>query len=283
MKIYSKEIELTTNKNIKETKIACFSDLHYSKLLGYKTLATLFDKISRYNPNYICFLGDLVNDNSFEEVYNFINYLRYIAPVFLIDGNHDINSFAVDNVIYTNKHNILSDELKTSLDNIPNVYYLNDNRTEHFDNISFTGTNFFHHSHEEDNIEFLNCNIPDIINHNYNILLCHSPYIIKKDIIERLNPSYQNYDAAFTGHIHNALMPAYIDNKIKSNLGLYTRDTGFFPTDYLGEKEIKLNDDKTLTRINVPPIRTFNPENIIFNSLNKLYPPSIRLVKVKKN
>ena len=36
-----------------------------------------------------------------------------------------------------------------------------------------------------------------------------------------------------------------IDNKIKANLGLYTRDTGFFPTDYIGEKDIKLDDKKT--------------------------------------
>ena len=78
-------------------------------------------------------------------------------------------------------------------------------------------------------------------------------------------------------------MPAYIDNKIKGNIGLYTKDTGFFPTDYLGEKVIPLDDGKSLTRINVPPIRTFNIENPIFNLVNKLYPPSVRLIRVKKN
>ncbi len=283
MKIYSKEITINTNKDVKGTRIICFSDLHYSKKLDKKILPFLFDKITSYNPNYICFLGDLLNDDSFEEVYNYINILRYIAPVILIDGNHDIKSFAVNDKAHENKHHILSDELKTLLANIPNVYYLNNNQTLQCEDISFTGTNFYHNSHEEDNIDFLNENIPEINPNSFNILLSHSPYIITKNNFEKLRKEYQNFDATFTGHIHNALMPTYIDNQIKDNLGLYTWDTGYFPTDYLGVTDIILDEEHTLKRINVPPIRTFNPENIIFTAANKLYPPSIRLVKVKKN
>ena len=281
MKVYSKEINLTTNKDVKETKIICISDLHYTKKFGMKPLAEIYGMITSYNPDYICFIGDLLNDDSFEDIYNYITYLGYIAPVMLIDGNHDIKSFEVDDKVHINKHHILSDELKSLLDNIRNVYYLKDNRTEYFDNISFTGTNFFHHTHEEENIDFLNDNVPDIHDESYNILLCHSPYIIKKEVLYQLDYRYDSFDAAFTGHIHNALMPAYIDKHIKKNVGLFTVDDGLFPTDYIGEKEIKLNNDKTLTRVNVPAIRTIGSDKL--NILNKLEPPSLRLVRIKKN
>ena len=283
MKIYSKEITLNTDKDVKDTRIVCISDLHYSKKINKKTLPYLYDKICSCHPDYICFLGDLLNDDSFEDVYKYITYLSYIAPVILIDGNHDIKSFKVDDKEHVNKHHILSNELKVLLDNIPNVYYLNENRTIYSNNISFTGTDFYHHTHEEENWNFLNTNVPDIDRESFNILLCHSPYLITKKTFKHLNKDYQNFDAAFTGHIHNALMPAYIDNKFKANIGLFTVDDGFFPTDYLGEKKIKVNDNKTLTRINVPPIRTFNGDSAIVRAANKFYPPSLRLVKIKKN
>ena len=283
MRIYCKEITLNTDKNVKDARIACFSDLHYSKKLGMKTLETIYKAICEYHPDYICFLGDLLNDDSFNEVYNFIGYLGCIAPVLLIDGNHDIESFGVDDKIHYNKNFFLNDELKKRLDNIPNVYYLTHNQTEHFDNISFTGTDFFHRSHENDWWDYLDSNTPVIDESSYNILLCHNPFIINRDTFSIVDDTYQNFDAAFTGHIHNALMPAYIDNMIKTNIGLFTVDTGFFPPDYLGEKEIKVDKDKSITRVNIPPIRTFNPENPLFNGLNKLYPPSIKLVRIKKN
>ena len=283
MRIYCKEITLNTDKNVKDARIACFSDLHYSKKLGMKTLETIYKAICEYRPDYICFLGDLLNDDSFNEVYNFISYLGCIAPVLLIDGNHDIESFGVDDKIHHNKNFFLNDELKKRLDNIPNVYYLTHNQTKHFDNISFTGTDFFHRSHENDWWDYLDSNTPVIDESSYNILLCHNPFIINRDTFSIVDDTYQNFDAAFTGHIHNALMPAYIDNMIKTNIGLFTVDTGFFPPDYLGEKEIKVDKDKSITRVNIPPIRTFNPENPLFNGLNKLYPPSIKLVRIKKN
>ena len=283
MKVYSKEITLNTNKNIKDTRIVCISDLHYSKKLNKKILPYLYNKICACHPDYICFLGDLLNDDSFEEVYKYITFLSYIAPVIMIDGNHDIKSFEVDDRVHENKHHILSNELKIALDSIPNVYYLNENRSIYANGLSFTGTDFYHHTHEDENIQFLKANEPDIDASEYNILLCHSPYIIKKDVFKQLKSPYNLFDAAFTGHIHNALMPAYIDKYIKANLGLYTRDTGFFPTDYVGEKNIKLDDEHTLTRINVPPIRTFNGDNMIIQAANKFYPPSLRLVKIKKN
>ena len=283
MKVYSKVINLSTNKDIKDTNIVCISDLHYSKKLNKKILPYLYNEICSCHPDYICFLGDLLNDDSFNEVYNFIGYLGCIAPVLLIDGNHDIESFGVDDKIHHNKNFFLNDELKKRLDNIPNVYYLTHNQTKHFDNISFTGTDFFHRSHENDWWDYLDSNTPVIDESSYNILLCHNPFIINRDTFSIVDDTYQNFDAAFTGHIHNALMPAYIDNMIKTNIGLFTVDTGFFPSDYLGEKEIKVDKDKSITRVNIPPIRTFNPENPLFNGLNKLYPPSIKLVRIKKN
>jgi predicted MPP superfamily phosphohydrolase len=283
MKVYSKVINLSTNKDVKDTNIVCISDLHYSKKLNKKVLPYLYNEICSCHPDYICFLGDLLNDDSFEDVYNYITYLSYIAPVIMIDGNHDIKSFKVDDEEHINKHHILSNELKFLLSNIPNVYYLNENQSELFDGISFTGTDFYHHTHEDENIQFLRANEPDIDANDYNILLCHSPYIIKKDVFDKLPPVYKDFDAAFTGHIHNALMPAYIDQHIKGNLGLFTVDTGFFPTDYVGEKNIKLDDNKRLTRINVPALRTFNGDNIVAQAANKFYPPSLRLIKIKKN
>ena len=282
MKIYTKEVTLNTPKNIKDTRIVCFSDLHYSKLLGLNTLDSIYKNILEYNPDYICFLGDLINDDSFDVVYDFIKRLSGIAPVLLIDGNHDIKSFKVADRIHYNKNHTLTNELKAELDRIPNVFYLTNNRSVEFDGITFTGSDFFHQSHEQDFWDFLDYNVPNIDDDSYNIFLCHNPFLITKEAFSIIDDTYQDLDAVFTGHIHNALMPAYIDNKFKANLGIYTKDTGLFPIGYLGEKEMQVGEDKSIVISNVPPIRTFNPENPLFNSLNALYPPTIKRVRLKK-
>ena len=97
-------------------------------------------------------------------------------------------------------------------------------------------------------------------------------------LIGSLLGRFDNVQISLPGGCNLGARP--IDQHIKGNLGLFTVDTGFFPTDYVGEKNIKLDNNKRLTRINVPALRTFNGDNIVAQAANKFYPPSLRLIKI---
>ncbi len=55
-----------TNKDIKDIKIALLSDIHYSPNYNLKIFEKLTTQIKNNIPNYICILGDIL-DNSFNQ------------------------------------------------------------------------------------------------------------------------------------------------------------------------------------------------------------------------
>ena len=81
-----------TQKDIKETKLVLFSDLHYYQGYNQKILNRLLNQTKEANPNYICIAGDVLDYSSvsdFNVLFTWLENLSNIAPVLVVLGNHD--------------------------------------------------------------------------------------------------------------------------------------------------------------------------------------------------
>ena len=134
MKFYIKKTDVYTNKKVKDANIICLTDLHYTRNLTPQFLTNLTNKIIDLNPTYICFLGDLCDDESYGDVIEWLNLLSKIAPVYFIYGNHDIKKYRInDKNYYVSSH--LPGSVCNEIKNIDNLKILSKN---HIDKISFS-------------------------------------------------------------------------------------------------------------------------------------------------
>lgn len=75
--------------NTPRTRFVFWSDFHYRGDEAYAS--HLVDTINQLQPEFVCFVGDLVDDRNFQEpALEFIK--RINVPVFGVPGNHDYHS-----------------------------------------------------------------------------------------------------------------------------------------------------------------------------------------------
>jgi len=226
-----------TKKDIKNTKIAFLSDLHYYNDFPIKTLNRLHKQIIKSNPNYIIFTGDTIDTSSVDNFTNletFLKNISKIAPVIVILGNHEIKS--------RNENNYWEEKINPNIEkvfkNINNVYLLED--TNYLsNNINFYGFNMSFNYYEETKenydifCEEINNKNPKFNNKNYNILLIHSPSNIYKYLNNNKESNLNKSDLILSGHMHNSLLPFPITNIInktfKTNHGIIAPSDNFFP------------------------------------------------------
>lgn len=286
MEIYLKTTEFKTKKHIQNNlQILCLTDLHYTKNFNPNLLTTLLDKINELKPNYICFLGDLVDDDSYDVVINWLNSLAKIAPIYLIYGNHDLEKYRINN----NKYRVssyLPGTVKKEIRNINNLKILQNNQTDYQEQLCFCGTNFYHASQFDNFVSYLNHHDPKFKNENLNILLSHNPGIMKPEIFSKLSRNYDNTDLVLSGHTHNGLIPEILDEHIPGTTGLFLGTEGIFPKYTRNEVEIERNQYfiQNPTGIIVPPIRTLPDRGNLFNKVNDIfYKPGMQLIRIKKS
>lgn len=280
MKIFTKETIVNNNKNIKNAKILCFSDLHYSKKLGFEFIKSLADYIILQKPDYCCFLGDICNDNDFQPLLYFFLKISEFFPVIIVNGNRDIDKFLVGDMLYHNEY-YFPECLKEFLAKFDNIYFLNNSESVTIDNFCFTGIDFFHKDSSEIMIDKLNNKVPKLNEDNFNVLLSHNPLIMSNVFLGQLDKEYLKNNLILSGHQHNGLVPIYMDNMFPGTTGLFCKDGGLLPKNTRGETQI-IMDGKVIDEVIIPPIRTFSNETVLFNTLNNLYPPAMKLIKVKK-
>lgn len=283
MKFYIKEKSITTNKNANKSLILCISDLHYTKNLGNNFLMTLIQKICEIDPTCICFLGDLCDDNSYEDVINWLNTLAKVAPVYFIYGNHDIEKFKIGNKTYRVKTN-LPGNVKSDIQNINNLTVLKGNSSASINGVNFIGANYFHNTHVDDAISYMNRHTPNFKQDEFNIMLCHNPKIMEVKTFDRLNEDYQkNINCIVSGHTHNGLVPPFLDFT-NSNTGFYIKDQGLLPSLVKGYFESYNHSAfSDYTGIICPPLTTLPDRNAVFRKANEIiYQPGIQLIRVKK-
>lgn len=91
-----RDIKLFNEKVKSKFKIVAFGDIHLSRLVDEKKLEPIKYQLDQEQPNYIVFLGDLVdtpkeleNTERRQQLLNMIKTAASIAPTMIILGNHD--------------------------------------------------------------------------------------------------------------------------------------------------------------------------------------------------
>ena len=225
-----------TNKDIKETKLAVISDIHFNDKYNRKIFTKILNQISNNKPNYITIVGDILdtsNTTNLDDLRDFLEKLSKISTTLVVLGNHDEKAGEMHKWISEKNEKLI--KILTSIDNL---YYLNDS-TYTKDNITFYGFNLSydyyeiqHETYESFVTELKNieCNINK---KDYNITLFHSPINIYTYIKNNKEHNLNNSDLILSGHMHNGCLPftiSYILNKLfKCSRGLISPTRKLFP------------------------------------------------------
>lgn len=216
MKFHTEYIKNT--KNIPKIKLALLSDIHYYPNYNTKIFDKLTKQLTDNKPDYICIIGDILDDSKYTKLDTLISFLTTIsklAPIITVLGNHDEKSGKMRNWSYKENTNLIK-----SLQSIPNLYLLNDNIYQN-NNIIFYGFNLSYKYYEEKNesydsfceeIKKLNCLIPKNTKDNYIITLFHSPINIYDFIINNPTHNLNNTDLILSGHMHNGCLPYWFSH-----------------------------------------------------------------------
>ncbi len=93
-----KEIEITSPKVLKETKVVMLSDLHIDVDVSTQYVAHLVERVNALNPDAVVIVGDVI-DNSPKNLYKQMEELKKLKAkdgVFVTLGNHEFYAGPMD-------------------------------------------------------------------------------------------------------------------------------------------------------------------------------------------
>lgn len=278
----------------KKIRACVISDIHYSYQVKNDKLNALAKKIKERSPDYIFLPGDLVdyNDLIFNEkeerrLLNWLEKLGKIAPLLISQGNHDV--YKKPNPEYKKEHGTQFEifenksfvEKMTSLEN---VYYLNDSSYED-KNIYVFGFsqqpkyyNFESKKYmsifnpiDENADEMLReldavdqkliTNLPK---NKLKIALIHSPVHLNDF---RIQAELSEFDYFISGHMHNGIIPPFIDEFWRSDKGIVSPTRNMLP--YFSRSSVKTIDDKIIIS---GAVTTWHECTGPLHNLNAFYP-----------
>lgn len=258
----------------KKKKICLLSDIHYNVNFNEKIFEEIINSVKRNNPDYICIVGDIIDDaailtKNLKPLMDFIRTLATLSQVIITMGNHEIKK---------EEYNALDWFL--NLNKIENVYFLN-NRNLIRDDICFIGLNLSNKYYKKENnnifVKEFNENV-NVTNAYYNILLCHSPINILKNLTLNNCSGIYKIDLILSGHMHNGLVLKCFDKK--GNRGLISPSRTLFPKYARGL--ITKNLENHLLNIvisgGVVKLSDYSAKYIKF--LNKLFPVSVVYINI---
>ncbi len=208
---------VNTKVNNLNKKICLLADIHFNIKYNTKIFDRIIKNININKPDYICIVGDILDNSIVEEydnmylLYNFINELSKISKVIITLGNHDITH------IHNKKkygYRYPSIFVKT-IRNMDNVIFL-DNEKYVDDNICFIGYNesydlyYNEEGLEKESIKELNSLLDDLDDSKYNVLLSHNPLYVSKAYVYNNVNNYSKLNLILSGHTHNGLLPSFI-------------------------------------------------------------------------
>lgn len=231
-----------------------FGDIHLSKIVGQKVLDKLKWLLESEETDYYIFLGDLIDspdvlndDAKIKEIIEFISFIAYIKPVFVILGNHD---FIIDekHTVYTH----FNMDFWNMLENIKNVHLIINDvfQNDSFCLMGYNQTLDYYYDRENgkiDPVAFYQDFEPrkelytDLPKDKPNIALIHSPEFLKSPTnVDLLN----DFDVILSAHTHDGCVPLGIGN---SNRGIISPKKELFPKNIRG---IRTLDNNTYLIIN---------------------------------
>ena len=286
----------TMGKISKDTKISLMSDFHFSERTEHNRIIKLIDDVEKEQPDYIFFFFDIINDgknvnNIFRNVSFYLNLIGTLAPVYMVYGNHDVMVKNNDNW-----DEFVNDDYVSMLKGIYNMRVLDDESVMLRENIGLVGIKLpfsYYQNYSEDSskcLEIMNDKVnnhllDNIFNSSFNIFLTHTPnnffdkefYLKLLDTIKNDINRNVNFDVLIAGHLHNGLIPSYVDKIIPGNRGL----VGVVGKNYKllanNSRGIKNITDNTKGII-LPAVTTLES----YPSLNGMYPAKAKTLVLKK-
>lgn len=261
--------------------LALISDIHYAKNYPMKRLQSIYEDLKYHEPNYICMVGDLLDQgNALENIEDkkiFLDWLKMvaqIAPVIIVFGNHDIGVRGNGWIHYDVKENI------KELSLISNVYVL-DNKAITMNHICFLGYHLpfdYYDKKRGEQVELYQADIDQKLRLHlkkdcYPILLCHSPIYVTHPKV-RETEVLKSVQLVLSGHMHRGIIPLHI----KGNYGLISPSKKWFPkyawgNFSIGETQYVVSGG-ILTFSNVSPS--------IFHPFNWIYPPCVEYIHLEQ-
>lgn len=224
-----------TKKNIKDTRLVIFSDIHYYDNYPKKIFNKIVKQTKEAKPDYITIVGDTLDSSdchNFDLLKEFLIEISSIAPTIIILGNHDEK-----NGYRHHWSNLENKDLIDLYNSIENLHYLEDNNYT-IDNLNFYGFNLpyeYYITNEpydtfKKEVEKLKPNLKD---ENYNITLIHSPINIYDYLDKNPDSNLSKSDLILSGHMHNGVLPYWFSNLINklfhTNRSLVSPNNKLFP------------------------------------------------------
>lgn len=288
--ILTKKHFTQSSKISKDLAVVQLSDLHYTETMDPNKLKTIVRRVYDLNPNYIIFCGDIFYEKSdnFDNLFLFFQALGKIAPVYITFGDHD---YMMKNQDLNDIEKGLwvprfEDEAVNEIKNITNIKVLDNDRVYLKDyNVMLVGINMdFHHyeKEKENSDDFSGINnyrfYTALPQETFNEISCHSPInILRKNAAKKLK-IVRNADLIHTGHMHNGMIPNFLDSLVPKNIGMFDSRGNILPL--LARKEVKR--DNTLGIIGGPLTSKPELKGKKLRLSEEIWPSTIDVVYVKK-
>lgn len=278
-----KRLTFYSDKIRKDMKFLIVSDIHLTNEVGYENLRKISTLNEVENIDHIILPGDVVNDvndlenKKFKEfLQNALFELSHRKPVFVSYGNHDQMTKSSSNE-WTIGNRLL---LKQTIKEIPNFYFVGNNQMIEKDGIEYAGFSpvfSYYEGKKEDKLDYqsnFSSNIDNVIfsNDKYSIFLTHEPQSIIKLSKEKGQCILPNTDLVVSGHMHNGLVPNFMQ-KFMKNKGFISPQMELFPE--YAQGEVKVGDTNFIingpvnVRVETPTINNMYGENATVLTLKR--------------
>lgn len=181
--IHQTNYNLTTEKNITQTKVCFISDVHYPNANNPERLKEITNTLMKVKPDFYLLGGDFVDESTtlkdMNVLFKQLGRLTKVAPVYYVYGNHE------------NKTTFSREKLNQAITE-NNITILNDQKIQ-LNNITLVGRKDYTNLNRKKTKDY------HLTNKTYNIVLDHQPQGTKESI-------KSNVDLQLSGHTHNGQM-----------------------------------------------------------------------------
>ena len=280
----------------KEHKIFAISDVHFSENV-VEQLDRVAEKAESEQPQLITISGDLVDciDKADEpkeraRLSAWLTRLGKIAPVCLCLGNHDFYKMPPDfkSGLSKDHHYVAgrNDHIIKFVNDIENVHLLDDASFENDEFYVFGLTlppsyyQFDQNPGRED-VNILLEKLDDLSNfcsklpkRKTKILLTHSPvHLLDEPVKEKLS----EFDFRFAGHMHNGVVPPFLNEIWRGHRGIMSPTKRFFQDDIA---RTGLYDDQLIV---LGAVSTIQKGAGRLAALNRAFPINIATIETSHN
>lgn len=291
MNIRSRNYNIELSDKNKDISIKSITDMHVCDTFNDKIFDELKRNIYNFNPDYLCFVGDIIDSTNFtkynhEKRKKLLEFFRSLSSNYKTfvtkSGGHDLalrqsgkrvkdcnlefwNEFNTINNLFISQSTPYYEDDYVCIVNLetPFEYYYNESGKE--DKEMLKELLKGHQNH-----------FNSLNNHKIKILLKHSPiYISDSDILELI----KDFDIILCGHMHNGMVLPILDKIFPKNRGIIAPNKSLYPDNARGIKEISYNGKKIYLIIN--PGITKLQECSGLSSINFFFPKETDNIIVK--